>query len=164
MRNASAPSTSGGRTHTFGPPSSVGASRSPGATDRRPIRRTAIARDVIIPVLLPGTATDFAPTDPYVRKFWIPIVGPGAVADVLRLTAAARGGRPLRIPLHLEILAKEGLAAVTPHGRIAVPETIPGLTARQVRRLPPSLRVAHQRTLPATDRVHAIATARGATA
>jgi hypothetical protein len=148
MHHASAPSTSGGRTHTFGPPSSVGASRLPGATGRRPIRRTAITRDVIVPILMPGTADSYAPTDPYVRRFWIPIVGPGAVADVLRLTAAARGGRPLRIPLHLEVLAREDLATITPHGRIAVPETIPGLAAHQVSRLPPALRVAHLRSRP----------------
>jgi hypothetical protein len=147
MRNASAPSTSDERTHTFGPPSSVGASRSPDATDRRRIRRTAVERPTIVPRLIEGTSVGYAPTDPYVRRFWIPIVGPGAVADVLRLTAAARGGRPLRLPIHVAVLAAEGLITFTQDGTIAVPPTIPGLRSHQVARLGPSLRGAHQRHL-----------------
>jgi len=147
MHHASAPSLSGGQTHTFGPPSSVGSTRPPDSTDRSPIRRTAIERGMVTPVFIAEESTGYAPTDPYVRRFWIPIVGPGAVADILRLTAAARCGRPLRFPLHLPTLIAEGLVARAGASEIAVRRTVPHLNAVQTKRLPPWLQLLHQRHL-----------------
>ena len=94
-----------------------------------------------------GDAAGYPPTDPYVRRFWIPIVGPGAVADILRLTAAARSGRPLRFPLYLPTLIAEGLVARSGASELAVRRTVPRLNAVQAKRLPPWLRLLHQRHL-----------------
>ncbi len=53
---------------------------------------------------------------PLVRKFWTPILGPGATADLLRLATAARRGRLLPRPVHLTLLAQHGL--VVEHGAV----------------------------------------------
>ncbi|MGI9665486.1 MAG: hypothetical protein ACR2N2_00055 [Acidimicrobiia bacterium] len=79
------------------------------------------------------------------RTFWLPIVGPGAVADLLRLAAAAQSGRPLKMPTHLAVLAREGLADRDDHGTIRVPSIVPMLSPTQTHRLPPRLRREHQR-------------------
>jgi hypothetical protein len=131
-----------------GPPSSGGAAPLPGATAGSPLRRTALVRPTIVPVLLQGAFTGFAPTDPYVRRFWIPIVGPGAVADLLRLTTAARGGRPLKLPVHTPLLVREGLARRDAPDTVAVRPLVPPLSPPQVRRLPPRLR--HGYPIPST--------------
>ena len=130
-----------------GPPSSGVAAPLPGATDGSPTRRTAIARPTIVPVLLQDGWEGFAPTDPYVRTFWIPIVGPGAVADLLRLTTAARGGRPLKLPVHTPLLVREGLARWDSLHTVAVCPFVPPLSPPQVRRLPPRLRLTHPKDL-----------------
>jgi hypothetical protein len=78
-----------------------------------------------------------------VRRYWTALVGPGAVADLLRLTAAARSGRSLRIPLHLELLIAEGLV-VRVGSMIAVSPTVPRLSPGHVRRLRPALRAEYR--------------------
>lgn len=100
---------------------------------------------MVTPVFMPGDSAGYPPTDPYVRRFWIPIVGPGAVADILRLTAAAQSGRPLRFPLYLPTLITEGLVARSEDAGLAVRRTVPRLNPVQTKRLPPSLRLLHQR-------------------
>jgi len=70
------------------------------------------------------------------------VVGPGAVADLLRLTAAAASGRRLREPLHLAQLAAEGL--VLRDGEIVlVRPRIPYLGEGHLRRLRPELRAEY---------------------
>jgi hypothetical protein len=93
--------------------------------------------------MLPGPA-GWDPTDPYVRTFWLPIIGPGAVADLLRVAAAARRGRPLKHPMYLPTLIREGLVHLDPDGRIGVCAQVPTLDAAQIRRLPPTLRRRHR--------------------
>ena len=127
-----------------GPPSSRGAAPAPDATARS-VRPTAVQRPSMSVVLLPDLVAGYPPTDPYVRRYWIPIVGPGAVADLLRLTAAATSGRPLRCPVNLGTLTTERLAVRVAHGVIGVRSLVPALSVAQVRRLPPALRRHHPR-------------------
>ena len=116
----------------------------PGATSGDPLRPTATQRPLVVAVL-DDSHEGFPTTHPYVRNFWLPLVGPGAVADLLRLTAAAQRGRPLKRPENLAILFREGLARPIGPGTVAVGDHVPGLAPAQVRRLHPSLRRAHQR-------------------
>ena len=103
-------------------------------------------RQLVEARIRPDAETGYAPTHPYVRRFWIAAIGPGAVADLLRLTAAAHRGRPLKAPIHLPTLVSEGLAARTSDGAIEVGTTVPRLKDTHVARLRPGLRQEHQRT------------------
>ena len=144
MRNASAPSSSGPSPWKVGPPWSVDAPSEPDATDRSAIRRTAVARSQLVPTLIDGPEVGYPPTDPYVRMFWIPILGPGAVADLCRLTAAATSGRPLKLPIHLDLLARSGLVRRCGDGSLGVISPVRPLSVDESRALPPALRRAHQ--------------------
>lgn len=81
----------------------------------------------------------FLPAHPYVRRYWTALIGPGAVADLLRLTVAAVRGTSLRRPVHIEILAREGLVAAAGDALLVRP-TVPALSPANRRRLPSSLR------------------------
>ncbi len=72
------------------------------------------------------------------------MLGPGAVADLMRLVAAARRDQVLPRPVHLSSLVREGLVRIEA-GRLWVRPTVPPLSAAQVRRLSPALRVEHHR-------------------
>ncbi|MGI9585467.1 MAG: hypothetical protein ACR2N7_07725 [Acidimicrobiia bacterium] len=107
-------------------------------------RRTVETRPLVTPQLSSDLSHGYSPTDRYVREFLIPLVGPGAVADLLRLTAAAHSGRPIRLPVNLTTLVREGLASRTHDAEIVVPSKVRPLAQHQVRRLPPSLRRTHR--------------------
>jgi hypothetical protein len=80
---------------------------------------------------------------PYVRRFWTAAVGPGAVADLLRLIAAAINRRPLPHPEYLHLLISAGLVARSPE--VAwVRRSVPALGAAQLRTIAPALRTEHQ--------------------
>ena len=113
----------------------------PGAAVVRP---TARRRPLIGAVLWNDHLAElgYAPDHPYVRRYWTAALGPGSVADLLRLIAAARKGTPVRRPLHLADLMREGLAA-SDRGRVAVRPTVPPLPVALARRLPPVLRAEH---------------------
>jgi hypothetical protein len=143
MHHASAPSTLDPTHGKVGPPCPDEPSPGSGATDRS-LRPTVIVRPTITPRLLPGTANGFPVTHPYVRRFWIPILGPGAVADLCRLATAAQRGRPLRRPVHLVELAHRGLVAFGARGEVSVAATVRPLTRQEILRLPPRLRLEHQ--------------------
>ncbi|MBP1633345.1 MAG: hypothetical protein H6Q11_1633, partial [Acidobacteria bacterium] len=129
------------------PPVSVVAAPAPGAAEVTALRLTAIPRPYIRPRLAPGDGgLGHAPDDPVVRRYWSALVGPGAVADLLRLTAAARRGRRVRRPLHLSSLLREGLVHRDGEA-ILVPERVPRLDDGQQRRLHPSLRAEYRRHL-----------------
>jgi hypothetical protein len=81
-------------------------------------------------------------TDSYVRRYWIPIIGPGAVADLLRLTAAAHSGRSLPEPTHLPSLLRARLVR-RDADTVFVPDKVRPLDHNLVKRLPPSLRRTH---------------------
>jgi hypothetical protein len=116
----------------------------PGAA-AKPIRATARQRAIITPLPWEFTNDDIVtyPTDhPYVRRYWTATIGPGAVADLLRLATAAQRGRSLRRPTHLHVLVRANLAH-SENGHVFVRTRIPQLTDIQVRLLPPDLRRTH---------------------
>jgi len=115
-----------------------GASDVPVAHGSEP-RRTAQNRAIISPTGEPGQPDGYAMTHPYVRRFWVAAIGPGAVADLLRLAAAAQSGRSLRTPTHLGVLIRYGL--VRRRGSVlVVPETAPPLPKDLKDRLTPHVR------------------------
>ena len=119
----------------------------PGAAEVTSLRPTAIPRPYIHPRLAESNGhPGHDPDDPVVRRYWSALVGPGAVADLLRLTAAARRGRRLRRPLHLPSLLREGLVQ-RDGAAILVPTRVPTLDDGQQRRLHPSLRAEYRREL-----------------
>jgi hypothetical protein len=80
-----------------------------------------------------------------VRRFWTALIGPGAVADLLRLATAAQRGRSLLRPVHLPTLTRAGL--VVYDGRqVLVRTTVPRLEPGDLRRLHPALREEHRTT------------------
>lgn len=109
-----------------------------------PHRRTAQPRTHITPVVWAcWNGADYPLDHPYVRRFWTALIGPGAVADLLRLATAAQRGRSLLRPVHLPTLTRAGL--VTHDGnRVMVRTTIPRLSASDIRRLHPALREEHR--------------------
>ncbi len=112
-----------------------------------PVRTTAAVRRTVVPILATAPIDGFAPAHAYVRQFWIAVLGPGAVADLLRLTAAAHSGRSLKEPVHLPALLAAGLA-VRLNGTVIVNTTVPPVPRHLVKRMPPSLRRAHARAVP----------------
>jgi hypothetical protein len=101
---------------------------------------------MITPRLWHDGLVGVAPDSPYVRRFWTAVLGPTAVAELLRLTTAARRETRLRRPLRLAQLATEGLIALD-SGTVLVRPTVPLLGPRQVRRLSHSLRAEHEAIL-----------------
>ncbi|MDF1597157.1 MAG: hypothetical protein P1T08_13845 [Acidimicrobiia bacterium] len=100
----------------------------------------------IQPHLLAGSGHRRVPTDPYVRRFWTAALGPGAVADLLRLIRAAQRERSLPRPEHLSDLIRVGLAGHAEAG-VWVAASIPDVPPADVRRLPPYLRREHHHWL-----------------
>ena len=120
---------------------SMDAAPVPGA-EETPVRVTSLPRPWIRPRLLPAGRAGHRPDDPAVRRFWVALVGPGAVADLLRLTAAAHGRRTIRRPVHLAVLLREGLVE-RDGDEILVHPLIPTLLPGHLRRLRPCLRAEY---------------------
>ena len=110
-----------------------------------PHRRTAQPRTHITPVVWAcRNGADYPLDHPYVRRFWTALIGPGAVADLLRLATAARRGRSLLRPLNLATLTRAGF--VTQAGeQVLVRTTAPRLSPDDVRRLHTALREQHRK-------------------
>jgi hypothetical protein len=107
-------------------------------------RPTAVPRPWVAPLLFDSEASGHRPDDPAVRRFWTAAIGPGAVADLLRLTAAAHRGRRIRQPLRVGLLAAEGLIEWS-GDVILVRPVVPHLGPRHLRALSPALRVEYLR-------------------
>jgi len=126
-------------------PSSVVEPAPPPGAVAGPIRPTARQRSIIRPIPWDWDAQEdisYSATHPYVRLYWTATIGPGAVADLLRLATAATRGRSLRRPTHLHVLVRAGLVhAYNDH--IFVRTRIPPLNPIHVRLLPPDLRRQH---------------------
>ena len=106
-----------------------------------PVRPTALIRPTV-PVRIVPCSDGVEASDPYVRRFWVAALGPGAVAELLRLVSAAGKGEEVRLPRHLPQLLRAGLVTVV-DGTLAVPERIP-LVPREMRwRFPPDLASQH---------------------
>ncbi len=136
-----------GNTTTTQPSSVVGSAPHSGAA-ANPLRATARQRAIIKPI--PWDWTDdepdaISPTHPYVRLYWTATIGPGAVADLLRLATAATRGRSLRRPTHMHVLVRVGLVH-THNGHVFVRTKIPPLNDLHVRLLAPDLRRQHPET------------------
>jgi hypothetical protein len=78
-----------------------------------------------------------------VRRYWTAAIGPGAVADLMRLAVAAQRGRSLPRPESITTLVREDLARWV-GGRLYVRTAIPRLSPSQERRLTPELRRQHR--------------------
>jgi hypothetical protein len=131
------PTTPGTSTRQVRPPFDGQRMPLPGVSEASIIRRTAHVRERIKPILIPSV-DGYEATHPYVRRYWVAALGPGAVADLLRLAAAAQSGRSLRTPTHLPALLSEGL--IIRYGdRFGVRSLIPPLPRTLVARLPSPL-------------------------
>ena len=75
----------------------------------------------------------------YVRRYWTAAIGPGAVADLLRLVQAAKHRRSIRRPISVPTLARVGLV-VGQESVLYVRSTIPALPRELTVRLTQSLR------------------------
>jgi hypothetical protein len=129
------------------PPVVSGTAPPPGAAGRI----SAQSRTHLRPILwLPSAARAVPPDHPYVRRFWTPVIGAGATADLLRLIAAARRRRTIPHPLYLHMLVAEGLAARF-QGHVLVRPDVPLLGPRQLRRLPVHVLRLHDRALEELD-------------
>ena len=126
------------------PPIEMDAAPAPGTVAA--YRPTVVPRSWIRVAIRPGPAVGHHPTDAAVRRYWTSLIGPGAVADLLRLIAAAGTGRMLREPLHLAVLASEGLVHLTP-GLVLVSRIIPHLDEARIARLRPALRAEYRALL-----------------
>ncbi len=69
-------------------------------------------------------------------------LGPGAVAELLRLVNAAGKGEDVRLPRYLPHLMKAGLVTVV-DGTLAVLERIPMVPSEMRWRFPPDLAAEH---------------------
>ena len=69
-------------------------------------------------------------------------LGPGAVAELLRLVSAAGKGEEVRLPRHLPQLLKAGLVTVV-DGTLGVRERIPPVPPEMRWRFPPDLAAQH---------------------
>ncbi|MDX1691639.1 MAG: hypothetical protein R3290_11515 [Acidimicrobiia bacterium] len=109
-------------------------------------RPTAVERPWIVPRLLDDGRPGHDLDDPAVRRFWTALVGPGATADLLRMTRAAVTRRPIREPRHRWALLRE--QAIWWDGAdLWVHRRIPYLVEWQVRRLRPALRAEYRLVL-----------------
>ena len=69
-------------------------------------------------------------------------LGPGAVAELLRLVSAAGKGEEVRLPRHLPQLLKAGLVTVV-DGTLAVRQRIPPVPPEMRWRFPPDVAAQH---------------------
>ena len=109
-------------------------------------RPTVTKRRTVEPAVWDGRPLGFPTQHPYVRRFWTAAIGPGAVADLMRLAVAAQRGRSLPLPISTGVLVREGLVAWK-RGRLIAGVSVPPLPARHIRRMPPALRREHQQAL-----------------
>ncbi len=109
------------------------------------VRPTARVRPVV-PVRLESSAARFAPTDPYVRRFWVAAIGSAAVAELLRLVRAAEKGEGVRLPRYLPSLIRTGLVKAD-SGGLVVLDHVPPVPKSLLWRFPPSLAADHSRWL-----------------
>jgi len=99
-----------------------------------------------VPVKLIDGTMGFDASDRYVRRFWVAAMGPGAVAELLRLVSAAGKGEEVRLPRYLPQLIRAGLVTIR-DGFLAVPERIPPVPPEMRWRFPPDLSAEHTRAL-----------------
>jgi hypothetical protein len=104
--------------------------------------RPTVAVRPLVPVVLAQRPGRFDPSHPYVRRFWVAAIGPGAVAELLRLVRAAGRGEDVRLPRHLPALLRAGLV-VARNGCLEVGGTLPEVPVDLRWRFPPNLVAEH---------------------
>jgi len=109
------------------------------------VRPTARVRPVV-PVRLESSAARFAPSDAYVRRFWVAAIGSAAVAELLRLVRAAEKGEGVRLPRYLPSLIRTGLVKADSNGLVVL-DHVPQVPQNLRWRFPPSLAADHSRWL-----------------
>lgn len=109
-------------------------------------RRSVWLRPLVVPLVWEDGPEGFPPHHPYVRRFWSAVMGPGAVADLLRLIVAARNDRRIPLPGHLPLLTMHDLTRPA-HEAVWVRMTVPPLGGGQLRSVSPLLRAEHRRAL-----------------
>jgi len=107
------------------------------------LRPTLIPRP-LVRVRIQESTVGYPAHDLYVRRFWSAVLGVSAVTELLRLSQAARRGRAVKRPIYLQSLMEAGLVHVS-DGAIVVDEHIPEVPRALLKRLPVSLRYAHDR-------------------
>ena len=110
----------------------------PGAVDRSPSSRPTVRRRMLIKPRLWAVTTGYVAHHPYVRRYWTAALGPGAVADLLRLMRAAEKSQRIRRPTNTAALARAGLV-IEEGGVVWVRSLVPPVPADLLRRLPQSL-------------------------
>lgn len=105
------------------------------------VRPSARVRPTV-PVRLIPSSEGLEASDPYVRRFWVAALGPGAVAELLRLVSAAGKGEEVRLPRYLPQLLRAGLVSVV-EGCLAVPALIPRVPVEMRWRFSPELSAEH---------------------
>lgn len=106
-----------------------------------PVRPTAQVRPTV-PVRLRDSNHPFSPSDPYVRRFWVAAMGPGAIAELLRLISAAGKGEDVRLPRYLPHLLRAHLVEID-DGVLTVETTLPAVPAEMRWRFPPHIAAEH---------------------
>ena len=127
------------------PPVAADIAPSPGVACRIPAQRQYRIAPRLLPSELRG---GIDPSHPYVRTYWTAALGPGVVADLLRLIAAARRGETIPHPPFLPVLCREGLIHYA-NRSVWVCGTVPPLGSRHLVRLSPTMRKRHRRDLSA---------------
>lgn len=118
----------------------IGAVPLPGVAEPfRRLRPTVQDRPFIRPQVWNPTGGGIPVTHPYVRRYWTALLGPGAIADLLRLATAAVRHRSLPRPVHLSQLARAGLVCCE-DGVVKVRTRVPAVPRPLFAGLPPDLR------------------------
>ncbi len=118
----------------------IGAMPLPGVAEPfERLRITVHDRPLIQPRVWETGHTGLPVTHPYVRRYWTAILGPGAIADLLRLATAASRRRSLPRPVHLSQLARAGFVRRR-GGVVEVKTLVPEVPAAFYPALPPALR------------------------
>jgi hypothetical protein len=81
-----------------------------------------------------------------VRRFWVAAIGPGAVAELLRLMRAAEKREEVRLPRYLPLLLRAGLVRARPEGLVVL-DLLPIVPIELRWRFPPGLSAEHSRVL-----------------
>lgn len=122
------------------PPVTAPSVRAPRAAASPTVR----SRPLIRPMALSGPADGFPVDEPEIRRFWVAVIGAGAVEDLLRLITASRMGKRIKNPKFLSTLIREGLASSD--GRtVVVRRQIPPVGPAHRRRLSPAMRTEYSR-------------------
>lgn len=105
------------------------------------VRPSARVRPTV-PVVLQPRESGIDPADPYIRKFWVAALGPGAVAELLRMVNAAERGEEVRLPRYLPHLLRADLVSIS-EGKLAVVSRIPPVPVEMRWRFPPDIAAQH---------------------